>query len=178
MQQKIVITGGPSSGKTTLIYELEKRGYTCVHEVSRQITKKAQKEGIDQLFTSDPLLFSKLLLQGREQQYLDALEKRTSPIFFDRGIPEIHAYLDFFKTKYPKIYKEKSKTYRYDTVFLLPPWKEIHTTDKERYEDFELSVSIFQYIKDAYTELGYTNIEVPFGSIKERTDFILHQLKL
>ncbi len=176
IQQKIVITGGPSSGKTTLIHELEKRGYSCVQEISRQITQKAQQEGIDQLFTSDPLLFSKLLLEGRVQQFIDANTWNATPIFFDRGIPEIHAYMDFFKTKYPIIYKEKSQKHRYDLIFLLPPWEEIHTTDKERYEDYELAVEIYEYIKNTYHELGYQTIEVPIGTIKERTDYILEQI--
>jgi len=178
MQQKIVITGGPSSGKTTLIFELEKRGYDCVHEISRQITQKAQQEGIEQLFTSQPLLFSKLLLDGREQQYIDANKRDSSLVFFDRGIPEIHAYMNFFNTDYPNIYIEKSKEHQYDSIFLLPPWEEIHITDNERYEDYELSIKIYQYIKNAYNELGYNCIEVPFGTIYKRTNFILDQLNL
>ena len=35
--KRIVISGGPSSGKTTLINELKKLGHNCFDEVSREI---------------------------------------------------------------------------------------------------------------------------------------------
>jgi len=50
MQQKIVITGGPGTGKSTIIEELTKLNYICMPEISRDITLNAKKKGIDQLF--------------------------------------------------------------------------------------------------------------------------------
>ena len=176
MQKKIVITGGPSSGKTTLISELERRGHHCIHEISREIIAKAQKDGVDQLFLTSPLLFSERLLEGRIQQFENAEEDKFPLVFFDRGIPEIHAYMNCFGTEYPSVYREKSKKYTYTTIFILPPWKEIHATDTERYEDYPLSVKIYTHIKEAYMELGYMPIEVPHGTIEDRTNFILAQL--
>ena len=61
--KKIVITGGPGTGKSSLINELIKRGYTCLEEISRQVTLDAKKQGIDQLFLTNPLLFSELLFK-------------------------------------------------------------------------------------------------------------------
>ena len=43
MLKKIVITGGPGSGKTSLIDFLEENGYQCQHEISRQVTLEAKK---------------------------------------------------------------------------------------------------------------------------------------
>jgi predicted ATPase len=34
------ITGGPGSGKTSLINELQKRGYRCMAEVARQLIQE------------------------------------------------------------------------------------------------------------------------------------------
>ncbi len=65
MQQKIVLIGGPGTGKTTIINELIKRGFYCMPEVSRKVILKAKKEGIEQLFLTEPLLFSKMLLEGK-----------------------------------------------------------------------------------------------------------------
>ena len=50
MQQKIVLIGGPGTGKSTIINEFVKRGYACMPEISREVIVKAQKEGIEQLF--------------------------------------------------------------------------------------------------------------------------------
>ena len=75
MQKKIiVIIGGPGTGKSTIIDALIQRGYCCYPEISREITLNAKKEGIDQLFLQDPLLFSKLLFEGRIKQYENAVK--------------------------------------------------------------------------------------------------------
>ena len=86
--------------------------------------------------------------------------------------------MNHFGTKYPKIFLEKSKKYRYNNIFLLPPWKEIYITDDERYESYELSISIYNQLKTAYTALDYEIIEVPRSSILIRADFILKQLNI
>lgn len=177
MQQKVVLIGGPGTGKSSILREFISRGYECMPEISREVTLKAQKEGIDQLFLSQPLLFSQMLLEGREQQYLDAQNNIANVIFFDRGIPDVHAYMNYLGTEYPSVYKEKSNKYLYDKVFMLAPWKEIYKSDNERYESFEQSVKIDTFLREAYLEVGYEIINVPFGTVKERCDFILHSLQ-
>ena len=146
-------------------------------EISREVTLMAKKKGIDQLFLTDPLLFSNMLLEGREQQFLEAEKNSSNTVFFDRGIPDVHAYLNFLNTDYPDYFHNKSNQYLYHTVFMLPPWKEIYTSDNERYESFEEAVAIYHHLKKAYREIGYQIKTVPFGSIKERTDFVLDSLK-
>ncbi len=176
MQQKIVLIGGPGTGKTSVLNELIQRGFYCMPEVSREVTLKAKEQGIEQLFLTEPLVFSEMLLEGRELQYLNADKNDNNIVFFDRGIPDIHAYMDFFKTNYPDTFLNKSKKYQYSKIFHFAPWKEIHTTDNERYESFEESKTIDKFLLKAYSELGYKICNVPFGSIKERTDFILNSL--
>lgn len=177
MQNKIVLIGGPGTGKTSVLSELESRNYHCMHEVSREVTKKAQEEGIEQLFLSDPILFSQKLLEGREQQFLDAEASENNWVFFDRGIPDVAAYMDYTKTKYPQHFIEKSKQYTYNTTFLFLPWKEIYISDNERYESFEELTTIDTYLQKAYKQLGHQLIQVPFGTVQERTDFIINWLK-
>ena len=69
--KKVVITGGPGTGKTSIINHLKENGYLCYDEISREITLQARKDGIEQLFLTDPLLFSEKLLEGRTQQFID-----------------------------------------------------------------------------------------------------------
>ena len=108
MQKKIVITGGPGTGKSTVIEELAKRNYTCIPEISREVTLNARKNGVDQLFLTKPLLFSELLLEGRIKQYVEADKLNTDLVFFDRGIPDVHAYMNYISIDYPKTYLSKS----------------------------------------------------------------------
>lgn len=176
MQQKIVLIGGPGTGKTSILKEFIKRGFTCMPEISREVTLKAQEEGIDQLFLEKPLLFSQMLLEGRERQYLHATKSTEKVIFFDRGIPDVHAYMNYLGTEYPKLYLDKSTSYLYDKVFMLAPWKEIYQQDNERYESFEQAIELDKFLREAYQEIGYQIIDVPFGAVSERCDFILQSL--
>ena len=177
MQKKIVLIGGPGTGKSSVLKHLKSNGFYCMEEISREITIRAQEEGIEQLFLTEPILFSKLLLKGREDQYLKASRSSNDLIFFDRGLPDIHAYLDYTKEKYPSYFKKSSKKHRYDYVFIFKPWKEIFITDGERYESFKEAAIIDTYLEKSYKDLNYTLIEVPFDTIKNRSNFILNWLK-
>lgn len=175
--KKIVITGGPSTGKTVLISELEKMGYPCLNEISRSVTLAAREEGIEQLFLTDPLLFSKRLLDGRLQQFTEAASYTSEFVFLDRGIHDVIAYMDCVASDYDQPFIDACTAHEYDTVFLLPPWKEIYTSDNERYEDWEEALKINDHLRKTYTKYGYTFIEVPFGTLQERANFILSHLK-
>ena len=171
-----MITGGPGTGKTMVINELIERSYICKTEISRQVILKAREDGVDQLFLTQPLLFSELLLEGRVAQFLDAENSVEKIIFFDRGIPDVHSYMNYLKTDYPPKYFDNSDLHRYSQVFLMPPWEEIYTSDNERYESYEDSLEIYFHIKKAYIDLGYQITEVPHGTITERTEFILNSI--
>lgn len=177
MQQKIVITGGPGTGKSTIIEELMKRDFTCMTEISREITLNARKNGTEQLFLTKPLLFSELLLEGRVNQYIEAEKKNKNLVFFDRGIPDVHAYMNYISIDYPSTYITKSNLYKYNFIFLMPPWEEIYISDNERYENFEQALAIHNHLERTYKELNYKIIEVPIGTVEERTNFILNIIK-
>ncbi len=173
---KIVITGGPGTGKTSVIEALEAHGHFCFHEVSREIIQQAQKEGINQLFLKDPLLFSEMLLEGRIKQHKEAEKFIAEHVFLDRGVPDVVAYMNYFGNKYPPIFREVCQHYLYDKVFILPPWKQIYTEDKERYESYEQAVAIHDELARTYDLSGYDPVEVPCGTVTERTNFILDHL--
>ncbi len=174
---KIVITGGPSTGKTTIIEHLEQIGETCYQEVSRAIIQEAQKNGVDQLFLEDPTLFSRKLLEGRVAQFEEAKKVNQSRVFLDRGIPDVVAYMNYAKESSPLDFIKACKENTYDLVFVLPPWEKIHKTDNERYESFDQAQEIYHHLLDTYTDFGYNCIEVPFGNVKERSTFILQHVK-
>ncbi|MFC7357053.1 AAA family ATPase [Jejudonia soesokkakensis] len=177
MPQRIAIIGGPGSGKTTLINHLEELGHAVMHEISRDVTKKAQEEGIDQLFLEDPILFSKLLLEGRLEQFNAVSDWETDIVFFDRGLPDVPIYMDFIKVSYPEYFRETCSNNTYDAVFMLPPWKAIYQQDNERYESFEQAKTIYQFLKKGYASYGYDIIEIPTGTVEERITFLQTKLQ-
>ena len=89
MQQKIVLIGGPGTGKTSVLNALIQKGFFCMHEVSREVTLKAKEDGIDQLFLTAPLLFSEKLLEGREKQYHRATDTTEEIVFIKKILANI-----------------------------------------------------------------------------------------
>jgi predicted ATPase len=171
-----VITGGPGSGKTTLVNELEAKGFACLHEISRQITLEAQQQGIDQLFLEDPLLFSRKLLEGRLDQFKEAESREEEILFYDRGMPDVTAYMDYLGTNYPDDFRETCSKYKYDSIFVLPPWPEIYEQDNERYESYEEAEKIFKHLVQGYSKYDYNVHEVPIGDVTSRIEYILKHL--
>ena len=176
--KRIVITGGPGTGKSSIINELIKRDFTCFEEVSRQVTLDARKDGIEQLFLTKPLMFSERLLDARIQQFNDAESVDSETVFLDRGLPDVLAYMDYAKSGYPKYFIEACETHQYDKVFVLSPWQEIFVSDNERYENFNQAVEIHHALLNTYQNFDYELIDVPFGTVSNRADFILDALNL
>ena len=178
--KKIVITGGPSTGKTSVIQKLEKMEFSCMEEVIRGITSKEKEVTLFKtnpiVSVDDPLKFNLKILEGRIEQFYHAQKIHSETIFFDRGIPDVLAYMDCFGQSYGAYFENMCKKHRYDFVFLMPPWREIHIEDEQRFETYEESLRINDCLKIRYEAYGYTTIEVPKLSIEERIAFILQNI--
>ena len=172
----VVIIGGPGTGKTTIIEGLLAKGFCCYPEISREVTLEAKKQGIEQLFLENPLLFSELLLEGRKKQFYNAQKEPHDIIFLDRGIPDVLAYMHYIGDSYPAFFDLACREHIYTKIFLLPPWEEIYESDNERYENFEQATLIYNHLTETYQKYGYHLIEVPKGTVEERISFILNQL--
>ena len=171
MNKKILITGGPGTGKTELIKELEKQGFNCENEIVREITENEQKKGVEQFFLKDPIEFSRRLMILRSNQYNKT--QNTNFTFFDRGVHEIIAYLNFIEIKYDNYFIESAKKIVYDKIFILPPWKEIYTNDNVRYESFDQCNQIHDEIVKIYKQLKIEIIMLEKNSVSNRIDDIL-----
>ncbi|MBU3682313.1 MAG: ATPase, partial [Flavobacterium sp.] len=150
--------------------------FCCYPEISRQVTLEARKQGIEQLFLEKPLLFSELLLEGRVNQYKNALEEPHNLVFIDRGIPDVLAYMHYIGDSYPSHFDAACKEHIYSKIFLLPPWEEIYESDEARYENFEQARLIAHHLVETYQHYGYELIEVPKAPTADRVAFILQSL--
>ena len=92
----------------------------------------------------DPYAFNQRILEGRTQQFQRAAAADSTEVFFDRGIPDVLAYMDYFDQGYEKYFVEACMNNRYDEVIILPPWKQIYISDNERFESFEEAEAIHE----------------------------------
>lgn len=168
--ERIVLIGGPGTGKTSVLKRLEDLGNQVFHEISREVIQEARKSGIDQLFLTDPLAFSNQLLKGRIEQFENA---RSQANFYDRGIPDIPAYHHYTGDPIPDSYVDACERYKYDKIFFFEPWEAIFQQDDERYEDFEKASEISNILLKTYEDLGYNVLSVPKDTVDNRTAFVL-----
>ena len=93
---KIVISGGPGSGKTTIINSLKNQGYFCYDEISRDLIEIYKEKYNQNIFNKNPSKFSNKLWKIREEQYKNSITQRKyDKVFFDRSLLDITSYLEF-----------------------------------------------------------------------------------
>jgi len=171
--RRILITGSPGSGKTTLIKGLKSRGYEVFDEFSRSLVKSPENEEGENLFLKDPINFSARLLEMRIKQFNDAKrikKAKNDLVFYDRGIQEIFGYLKAIGLE-KSSWNQKLTHYRYDIVFIASPWQKIYINDRERFETFKEAKIYYPFIRDSY-EIIHELIEIPKIDIERRIDFV------
>ena len=168
--KRIVITGGPSSGKTTLINKLKETGYFCFDEISREIIHNQKI-----IQSEKDLSFEQIVFEKRIKQFHSA---KTGIQFYDRSFIDGLAYMQLNGIKVPENYLQLAKELKYfNTVFIAPFWSEIYVNDSERLEDIIQAEKIFIKLKEIYTTLGYKVIIIPKDTVSNRVQFIKDYLQ-
>lgn len=167
-----VITGGPGSGKTTLVNALANAGLDTREEVGRRIIKDQVAVSGPAVPWRDPMLYADLMLSWEMRSYRQAAEQ-GGPIYFDRGIPDILGYLRLLDRPIPDHMRRAAALFRYsDTVFVCPPWRRIYRPDDERTQDFETARRTHAAMVDIYTSLGYSLVTIPPRPVGDRVTFV------
>jgi predicted ATPase len=165
--KRIVITGCPGAGKTSIIKGLEDKGYSVFEEYSRTLIDEGKATGKANFFLSNPEEFSELLFSGRKAQF-----KAFSSLYVHAAKP----YLLAVKGR-DDFWEKRIIPFKYDLVFLVEPWKEIYKKDTQRMETFIEAKRYFPYIKNLYKQ-SHLIVTVPKDTIINRVLFIEHYIKL
>lgn len=171
-----IITGGPGSGKTTLIDALEKSGYARTVEAGRAIIQDQLAIGGSALPWIDPALFAERMLDCEIRSYHMA-ERETGVVFFDRGVPDVLGYLRLVSLPVPERMEKAAELFRYNRrVFIAPPWPEIFAQDRERKQSFAEAIRTYEALAETYTQGGYELIELPRAGVEQRVSFVLDRM--
>jgi predicted ATPase len=172
-----VISGGPGAGKTTLLAALRRARFAGAEEVARQLIREQVAQGSGLVPWQDLAGFAGLALTRMVAQH-DAA-RRGGITFFDRGIPDLIAYLEVAGLPVPPAYLADATAYPYQNpVLLAPPWAEIYVNDAERWQTFAEAEALYHALRHTYQRLGATVLELPKTTVAARVDFVRSALAL
>lgn len=168
-----VITGGPSSGKTTTVNILSQRGYKTTIEHARHYLDMQRLNGrtVEDIRRHHKEFQLAVLRMQIEQ------EKQLSPddlVFLDRAIPDAHAYYHYLHlTESPELI-EALQSISYKKVFILDCLPLVK--DYARREDAAAQKKIHEALIQVYESLPFPVVRVPVLEAEKRVDFILQNL--
>lgn len=172
-----VLTGGPGAGKTTLLAALAAAGHVVAPEAGRAIIRDQLAIDGPALPWRDRALFAELMLNFDLRSHGEA-QRGSTPVFFDRGVPDSIGYLRLCGLPVPEHVDRAARAFRYARiVFVAPPWREIYAQDAERKQDFAEAERTYEAVTAAYRDHGYELIELPHANVEMRAAFVLDRIR-
>jgi predicted ATPase len=169
----IVLTGGPSTGKSKTLAHLAFLGCAIRPEAARvHIDDELSRGRSLAQIRADEAQFQRDVLALKI-----AAEARTPPgerIFWERGMPDSIVYLAHCGADEAEAVAA-SQTVRYEQVFVLDRLPGFEA-DYARTEDESAARTLHDELERQYRLLGYAPVRVPVLPIAERAQFILAYL--
>jgi len=173
--KKYIVTGGPCTGKTSLLKELTKRGYTTLDESARQIIESesflhSQNKTYEPILPwTDLLGFQKLVITNQINNELNVSSKNL--VFLDRSLIDGIAYSRLSGLSIDDFVNPLIETADYTQVFFLDRLN-FYINDASRTESKEEAIKVHNKLYETYNETNLEIIQVPNIGIEQRADFI------
>ena len=168
-----VITGGPSSGKTTAINMLRDRGYKTTIEHARHYIDTMRIEGqtVEEMRNNKRKFQLGVLDMQIEQE---ASINPEDVVFLDRAIPDALAYYRFLELEVDQVLNKAMLTVNYKKTFILDRLPLIN--DYARLESEKDQIKIHNLITEVYESLPFPVVHVPVLKPEERVNYILENI--
>lgn len=178
-----VLTGGPHSGKTSVIECLKRRGYRTLAEsavlVIEELNQKLGVEGQRAWRTANRAAFQEMIAL-RQAELEDSIKGARGVWFLDRSLVDVRAFSHLHGHPAPGVLDRLLVDKRYAVpVFLLDLVTPFSSrADTGRTSDEATARRAEQFVERAYAELDYELVRIPLLPIEDRTDLILSHLGL
>lgn len=167
---KVVITGGPSVGKTTIVNGLADRGYRVIQEMATQIIREGQI-----LPWVDRQKFQAEVLK-RQLSAEAAILDFDKVVVLDRGLFDGEAYYVHDNLPVPAVFSNLDAS-QYDVAFLVEPLGFFEANEIRQNENLEFTYAISKILEGCYASRKVKVIRVPFMSPTDRIDFVQTQIE-
>lgn len=161
----VVITGPPSSGKTTLVEHFAANGFVTSGDSTRAlIARVVEEEGR----TAEEFRFAPDF-QRRALAAMAESERALDPddqVVLEYALPCNIAFHRTEEIEVPDELAAAAREFRYRTIIVLDPldW----AADSERVEDQEYQLAVHRHLLDVFLELGYQPFRLPVLPIEDR----------
>ena len=168
-----VITGAPSSGKTTVIKELGRFGYKVKHDLVRTYIEDRLESGHSlEDVRGNPERFYRDVVRLNVQAEKKLPTNET--IIFDNAVPDNIAYKLINGLEPGPELLRVSGLFQYARVFVFDRFPV--TQDGVRTESEEMASELDRLLEKSYADLGYEVTRVPIMPVKDRVDFLMYEL--
>lgn len=168
-----MITGGPSSGKSTTIAELAGRGYATVSEHAREyiVDQLALGRSLEEIRADEPAMQRSIMkMQAEHEATLD----RNETVFLDRALLDAIAYFRFLDIAPSEDDLALARTATYRKVFLMNLLPIVQ--DEVRNENAHAQKALHKLLLEVYEDFGFEVVHVPVLTPAKRADYILERL--
>ena len=173
--KKYIITGGPHSGKSSVLRLLEKQGIEVLHETARLIIQEDQeKKKLDPSYHllypwEDQRIFCR---RCHERQVEREKELSGDIVILDRSIIDNLAYAKVEGIELDKkIYKDIENAGYEKKVFLFQLLN-TYKTDDQRKDSEDQVKAVHRELYNVYSSLGFEIITVPVFSDDRETNIM------
>lgn len=162
----LILTGAPSSGKSSLARHLERYGFKVHYEVARKLLEENPDARLDQdKFSEDVALDD---VKSMASLDIDKL------IVFDTSWVCHEVYNRFYNRFKHNIYSG-AEIYTFKYVFILDALDKPEA-DGIRIENQKECLEISKKMEEAYKSLGYSVVRIPAMPLDNRAAFIFNHI--
>lgn len=177
----VVITGGPGSGKTSVVDHLASLGYPTLPEAAIQIVDELNREygiaGQVAWRQQNRAEFDRLVLARQVALEAACPVPEGSIGFCDRGRPDVLAYAELAGHPVDGEMMRLIEGQRYLRVFLLDTLSRFpDRSETGRTSNRERSLRLGELLEHSYRSLGYKPVRVPERPVADRARLALRAL--
>ena len=172
MTKKIVLTGGPGTGKSSILLALEAQGEYVIREAAEDCIKLRQAQGQLEPWLEEN--FQERILELQLQREA-RIPKKAERAFLDRSIIDGLAYAKPGTRIYEKTLEKAKEQDYHNMVFLIGSLGRTETNAIRRENNAEAQ-ELGRKLEEVYENLGYRIFKIGADTIEQRMNWITEEL--